>query len=169
MKKIVVVFIILILCIFLTNIPSNSKNSKRDETILLINSNSNVPFTLTQPESALKNINEYTMINGFGGYILENNDLSIKVSGYPDCLDKYHVTGYEIKSSRYTFMGLQVGCSLEELEGVMKKYGFTSSIENSWEEQYTKNGVSIGVSLNGNIVTIFHVSVEVTNKQEISF
>ena len=31
------------------------------------------------------------MIGGFGSYLLENEDVSVTISGYPDCLDKYHI------------------------------------------------------------------------------
>ncbi len=166
MKKVVMASIVLLILIFLTTCPGHSK---KNQTIEEINRNCNVPFTLTQSESVLKNISGYTKIKGFGSYSLENDDLSITVGGYPDCLDKYHIIGYQIKSSKYTFMGLQVGCSLNAVDEVMKQNGFAILNEDNRQDRYTKNGVRIGISLVDNVVTIFHVSVEVTNKQNISF
>lgn len=66
-------------------------------------------------------------------------------------------------------MGLQVGCSLNAVDEVMKQNGFAILNEDNRQDRYTKNGVRIGISLDDNVVTIFHVSVEVTNKQNISF
>jgi hypothetical protein len=166
MKKVAMVSIVLLILIFLTTCPGHSK---KNQTIKEINRNCNVPFTLTQSESVLKNISGYSKNQGFGSYSLENDDLSITVGGYPDCLDKYHIIGYQIKSYKYTFMGLQVGCSLDAVDEVMKQNGFIISNDENWRDRYKKNGVRIGISLKDNIVTIFHVSVEVTNKQNVSF
>ncbi len=88
MIKFKVTFTVLFICFCLT---SFSGHNKRNETIGEINRNCNVPFALTLPESALENIKEYSMIGGFGSYLLENEDVSVTISGYPDCLDKYHI------------------------------------------------------------------------------
>ncbi len=66
-------------------------------------------------------------------------------------------------------MGLEVGSSLNAVDEVMKQNGFAISNEDNWWDRYTKNGVRIGISLNDNVVTVFHVSVEVTNKKNVSF
>lgn len=166
MIKFKVTFTVLFICFCLT---SFSGHNKRNETIGEINRNCNVPFALTLPESSLENIKEYSMIGGFGSYLLENEDVSVTISGYPDCLDKYHITGYQIKTPKYIFMGLQVGCSLEAIGKVMNLKGFMISTESSRWREYIKNGVRIGISLKDKAVTIFHISVDVTNKKDVSF
>lgn len=166
MIKFKVTFTVLFICVCLT---SFSGHSKKNETIREINRNCNVPFALTLPESALKNIKEYSRIGGFGGYLLENEDVSVTISGYPDCLDKYYVTGYQIKTPKYIFMGLQVGCSLEAVDEVMSQKGFMISTESGCWKEYVKNGVRIGVSLKDKVVSIFHIAVDVTNKKDVSF
>lgn len=166
MKKKKMVFIILFICISLFAFPGQRK---KEQAIEEINRNSNVPFALTLPESELQNISGYSKNQGFGCYSLENEDISFSVGGYPDCLDKYHIIGYQIKSTKYNLMGLQVGCSLDAVDEVMKQNGYTISTEDDWQNRYTKNRVSIGIRLNDNVVTIFYVSVEVTNKKNVSF
>ncbi len=166
MIKYKVVFTILFICFCLTNFPGHSK---KNETIGEINRNCNVPFALALSESALENIGEYLVIGGFGCYLLENEDISITVGGYPDCLDMYHITGYQIKSPKYTFMGLQVGCSIDTVDEVMEQNGYINSTKGSWWREYIKNGVRIGISLKDKIVTFFRISVDVTNKRGVSF
>lgn len=166
MRKIMAVFVALLICLSLVTF---SGQGRRDQVIEEINRNCDVPFALTLPEPMLQNTSEYARSQGFGGYILENDDVSFMIGGYPDCLDDYHIIKYQIKSSKYTFMGLQVGCSLDEADEVMDKNGYTISDKDTYWSRYTKNSVKVGISLSYDIVTAFHVSVEVTNKKNVSF
>lgn len=166
MEKVPAMIIVLFLCLSLIACSSNSNINKAIEEV---NQNCDIPYNLTLPESALQNTNEYVRNEGFGCYSLENDDISFTLGGYPDCLDKYHIIEYQIKSSKYTLMGLSVGCSLEAADEVMKQYGYTVSTEDNWWSRYTKNGVRIGISLSGDVIAVFHVSVEVTNKENVSF
>lgn len=166
MIKYKLVFTTLFICFCLTNFPGHSK---KIETIGEINRNCNVPFALALSESVLENIGEYLMIRGFGCYLLENEDITITVGGYPDSLDKYHITGYQIKSPKYTLMGLQVGCSIDTVDEVMEHYGYINSTKDSWKREYIKNGVRISISLEDKIVAFFRISVDVTNKRGVSF
>lgn len=165
MKK-TAAFVALLLCM---SLAACSGQSKKDAAIEEINGNCDVPFALTLPETELQNTDGYVKMQGFGGYLLENDDLSFTIGGYPDVLDEYHVTGYQIKSAKYTLMGLQTGCPLDEADKAMKEKGFTISTEDNRWSRYEKSGVRIGVELNGDAVAVFHVSVEVTNKQKVVF
>ena len=150
-------------------INANAAPLATNKAIEEVNQICNVPFGLTLPESELKNTDKYVRNEGFGCYILENDDVSFTLGGYPDSLDKYHIIEYQIKTTKYTLMGLSVGCTLDEADKVMKQYGYTISTEDNWRSRYTKNGVRIGISLNDDAIVLFHVSVEVTNKENISF
>lgn len=165
MKKASVI-VILFICLSLASCSGNSNMNKAIEEL---NQNCDVPFGLTLPESSLQNTDGYISHQGFGGYILENDDASFTIGGYPDVLDKYHVVEYQIKSSKYTLMGLQVGCSLDLADEIMEQNGYTISTNDNWWSRYTKNGVRIGIELNDDIITKFHVSVEVTNKENVVF
>lgn len=165
MKKAAVIVIVMI-CLSLAACSGNG-NTKR--AIEEVNQNCDVPFGLALPESSLQNTDEYVRREGFGGYMLENDDVSFTLGGYPDVLDEYHVVEYQIKSSKYTLMGLQVGCSLAAADEAMEQNGYTASAGDDWWSRYTKNGVRIGVALDGDAVAVFHVSVEVTNKENVVF
>ncbi len=165
MKK-AAILVILFLCLSLAACSGDSNTRKAIEEV---NRNCDVPYGLTLPEASLQITDEYVRREGFGGYMLENGDVSFTLGGYPDVLDKYHVVAYQIKSEKYTLMGLQVGCLLEKADEAMEQNGYTISTEDNWWSRYTKNGVRIGISLNDNIITAFHVSVEVTNKENVVF
>lgn len=167
MKKAALILVILFLCLW--SLAACSSNSKTDKAIKEVNQNCEVPFDLGLPESELQNTDEYIRNQGFGGYSLENDDVSFSMGGYPDVLDNYHIIEYQIKTTKYTLFGLSVGCSLDEADQVMEQYGYTISTEDNWWSRYTKNGVRIGVGLDGDVVAVFHVSVEVTNKENVVF
>ena len=165
MKK-AAILVILFLCLTLAACSGHSNTKKAIEEL---NRNCDVPFGLTLPEASLQNTDEYVRREGFGGYMLENGDISFTLGGYPDVLDKYHVVAYQIKSAKYTLMDLQVGCSLEKADEVMEQNGYAIVKGDDWSRRYTKNGVRIGISLNADIITAFYVSVEVTNKENVVF
>jgi hypothetical protein len=165
MKKAAVI-VILFMCLSLASCSGGSNTNKAIEEL---NQNCDVPFGLTLPESSLQNTAGYIRYEGFGGYLLENDDVSFSMGGYPDVLDKYHVVEYQIKSSKYTLMGLQIGCSLDSADEVMEQNGYTVSADDNWWSRYTKSGVRVGIELNGDIITRFHVSVQVTNKENVVF
>lgn len=166
MKKMTKVFVILF--IFLFPVACSEQN-KKDQAIEEINRNCDVPFALTLPESELQSTDGYLRGGGFGCYSLENDDVSFTLGGYPDVLDKYHVIEYQIKSSRYTLMGLRVGCSLNKADKIMKRNGYSISTEDIWWSRYTKNGVRIGIEIKDHAISVFHVSVEVSNKENVVF
>ncbi len=166
MKRVKVILSVLLIGLFLATC---SDDILRNQAIAEVNRNSDVPFALALPASKLKNTDEYFRSEGWGCYSLGNDDIFFTISGYPDCLDKYHVTEYQIKSSKYTFMGLQVGCSLDMADEVMERNGYKISTQNNWLSRYTKSGVRVGVDLSDDIVTAFRVSVEVTNKKNVVF
>lgn len=167
MKRAAGIIVILFLC--LSSLAACSGKSNTDKAIQEVNQNCDVPFDLALPESELQNTDEYIRNEGFGGYSLANDDVSFSLGGYPDVLDDYHIVEYQIKTTKYTLFGLSVGCSLDAADQVMGQYGYTISTEDTWWSRYTKNGVRIGVSLNGDVVAIFHVSVEATNKENVVF
>ncbi len=168
MKKRLIVLIVLltaaIVCVVMFFFMPFPGWPAQKRAIEEINRNCDVPFALTMPETELQDIDEYVKVQGFGGYRLESNDMSFDLGGYPDVLDEFHIVRYEIKSPKYTFMGLRVGCSLDTAQGVMKQKGFTLN-----EHIYRKNGVGINIGLSGDIVTSFSVFVETSNVQHAIF
>lgn len=161
MKKRMAVFVVLFIIaaatvVFILSVPWPGWPAQR-RTIEEINRNCDVPFDLAMPETELKNTEGYVKEQGFGCYQLENDDVSFELSGYPDALDKYHITSFNIKSSKYTLMGLQVGCSLDKARKAMEQNGYTL------DERYKKNGVVITICSSNDVVTSFYVFVETTN------
>jgi hypothetical protein len=116
------------------------------------------------PEKELQNIDEYVKVEGFGCYSLENGDVTFRLGGYPDTLDEYHIIQYEIKSSKYTLMGLQVGCSLDRVHEVMEQNGYKLN-----DHTYKKNGVGITIFSSNDVVTSFFVYVETTNIHNVVY
>jgi hypothetical protein len=117
------------------------------------------------PETKLQNTDAFEKRPGFGCYVLENSDVSFILSGYPDILfSKYHITEYKIKSSKYTLMGLHVGCSLDTAHEVMKQYGYTLN-----DHACKKNGVIISISAKDNVVTSFNVLVKQSAILKVTF
>lgn len=165
MKKAAAIVIVMI-CLFLTACSGKSDTSRAIEEV---NQNCDVPFGLAQPESTLQYTGEYVRREGFGGYMLENDDVAFTIGGYPDVLDEYHVVEYQIKSAKYTLFGLQVGCSLDMADQAMEQNGYALSAEDNGRSRYTKDGVRIGIALSDGVVAIFHVSVEATNKENVVF
>lgn len=129
-----------------------------------INRNCDVPFGLAMPETELKNTDGYVREEGFGGYRLKNDDIMFGLSGYPDVLNDYHIVSYEIKSPKYTFMGLRVGCSLDAARKVMEQNGF--ALDDSF---YKKSGVGITIYSNKYTVTSFYVLVYTSNTKGVVF
>ncbi len=160
---IAVVLIVLVLCLPLPGWPAQKR------AIREINRNCNVPFALALPETELQNTDEFIKEEGFGCYDLENDDVTFRLACYPDTLNDFHVISYEIKSSKYTFMGLQVGCSLDAACEAMEQHGYTLSdqYQNVYaltaQDLYRKNGVGITISSSDNTVTSFSVYVKTSN------
>ncbi len=167
MKKPMAVFVVLFLItvVFVVLfLPVPGWPAQR-RAIAQINRNCDAPFALTMPETKLQNTDTFEKRPGFGCYILENNDISFILSGYPDILfSKYHITEYKIKSSKYTLVGLHVGCSLDTAREVMKQYGYTLN-----DHIYKKNGVIISISSRDNVVTSFNVPVKKSSILNVTF
>jgi hypothetical protein len=123
-----------------------------------INRNCDVPFALAMPEKELQNTSEYVKNEGFGCCDLENDDVSFRLAGYPDTRNEYHIVKYEIKSSKNTLMGLQVGCSLNTAHEILEKNGYMLK-----DYYYMKNGVGISIFSSDDVVTSFSVFVKTTS------
>lgn len=171
MKKVTIIGVLLIICfasVLCFFIPCRNGRTKK-KAIEEINRNCDVPYALTLPETELKDTDAYSGWEGFGCYGLANDDVLFTLSGYPDCLDAYHVTAYEIRTTKYTLMGLRVGCSLDAADKVMGQHGYAISSDDHGLSRYTKSGVRVGVDLEDGIITALRVSVEVTNKKGVQF
>lgn len=163
MKKVPIIFCILVMVL------SACSGKRTGKAIAELNQNSTVPLPMAMPESELTDVSDYERMEGFGCYTLENEDLSITFSGYPDVLDAYHVTEYRIKSDEYHLFGLQTGCDLTDADQIMAEYGYSLTEENDWQHCYEKNGVQIVLEVADRQVSGFSVYVDTANHENVQF
>lgn len=139
--------------------------------------NCDVPFLLTTPATALPDLPGSLRTDGFGCYALENEDLSLTLSGYPDALDPFCLTGFTLRSPRYALFGLRVGDTLDAAEQSLTRQGYQPLREETgtdWTrplQHYTKGPlcVSLGLSEDLERLSSLTVSIAVTNRETVVF
>lgn len=137
---------------------------------------SDVPIPLTAPEQGLPELPGAARTEGWGCYQLENEDLSLTLSGWPDVQDPYHVTQWTLRSPRYALFGLRTGCALDDVEAILGRYHYRPvsdpvQADGSRPLNYEKGPVSIGFDLTPDLARIahFYVSVAVSNRENVVF
>lgn len=136
------------------------------------NANSDFPYGLATPETLLGDTSDFEMYHGYGCYLLENEDISIWIGGYPDVLDDGHVTRYDVKTAKYSILGLRIGDDMELVDTTLRKFGYHwVSGNNSRNEGYMKGGIHIFfVSEDENgCMSEFSVSLRQTNRHHVLF
>jgi len=139
----------------------------KTDAISEVNANTNLPFPLTLPEKDLEYGGEYVKEGGFGGYVVRKGDISFWVSGWPDVIDKYHVTEYRFKGSEYTIFNIYIGTSINDATGFLKKFGY-NQIQNYTFEKNNQVRITLFCDENNNIYEISVRAIS-TNKNNIIF
>lgn len=134
-----------------------------------LNENSDLPFTLALPETELGDTGGYRRSQGWGCYSLENEDVWIGLSGYPDVLDSYHVKECTLRSSRYSVFGLRVGDTAGQAAEILKPRGYRPAPKDGWSILYEKDGVFIQLEFEDGKISVLTVFVESTNVEGVVF
>lgn len=135
--------------------------------------NSNLDFKLTEDEMNLDYSDNYEKLEGFGCYSLLSEDglTRYTISGYPDCLDEYKLTGFSTYDPKYSIFGICVGgdpdnaiAILEErsYKKVEKKSDLTTSV-------YKKGKVFIQIFAENDEINFLSVYLDITNKKNVVF
>lgn len=119
-----------------TEIPAEPP--KEVDAFEQFNENSSLPFPLLLTDEELrkdKSYNTYKNIHGMGKYRLSrNNTLFIDVSGYPDAVDNYCVTGFEIVGDNYSMLGISIHEDINKAKEILTELGYTEKETNVYEK-----------------------------------
>ena len=135
--------------------------------------NSNLDFKLTEDEMNLDYSDKYEKQGGFGCYSLISDDglTRYTVSGYPDCLDDYKLTGFSTYDSKYNIYGMSVGgdpeaaiTTLEELS-----YKKVEDRSNNAASTYKKGKVFIQIFAENDEIKSISIYLDITNKKNVVF
>ena len=148
-----------------------SDEERRERAIAELNENSDLPFALTLPETELGDVGAYQQGGGWGCCSLENPDIYLTLSGYPDVMDPYHITGCHLRTARYSLFGLRVGDERARAREVLEPWGYRSVPGGSaWADAcYEKDGITIQFDFREGKVFFIMVSVESTNIEGVVF
>jgi len=172
MKKTVctAITLLLLLALCACGMP---EEERRAETVDRLNQNSDLPFALALPEAELGDVSAYSRIEGWGCWGLQDEDACITVSGYPDVLDSYHVTGIDLLTPKYSVFGLRVGDTAQRAAEILKPEGYKPVPDvRGWEGTcYLKDGVAIYPEYAPGRETISGLTVYVqsTNVEDVVF
>ena len=149
-----------------------SEEERRERALDELNRESELPFALTQPEAELGDTGGYDRLEGYGCWGIHNDDVNITLSGWPDVLDSYHVTGMRLLSPRYSVLGLRVGDAAERAEELLESMGYEplpEVVRGSGDTCYTRDGVLINLEYQGETISGLTVYVQSTNVEDVYF
>lgn len=149
-----------------------SEEERLERALDELDRNSELPFALTQPEAELGDTSGYGEWQGFGCWGIYNDDVDVTLSGWPDVLDSYHVTGMHLLSSRYSVLGLRVGDAAERAEELLESMGYKplpEVVRGSGDTCYTRDGVLINLEYQGETISGLTVYVQSTNVEDVDF
>jgi len=140
----------------------------REGALAELNQNSRLPVPLCTPEDqALEQLTEsLTYVPGFGIYALDNDDICVHFSGWPDLSDSYHAVGIDLFSPGYHILGLQVGDSLENARDILSQYGYKSDEQGL---RYKKQDLSVTLYAENGLLTRIDLRAQSTNKHKLVF
>lgn len=147
-----------------------------ERALAQLGKNCDVPFLLTTPATELADLPGALRTEGFDCYGLENEDLSLTLSGYPDVLDPFCLTGFTLRSPRYALFGLRVGDTLEAAEQALTRQGYQPLQEETgtdWTQplRFTKGPLSVTLGLSEDLerLSSLTVSIAATNREGVVF
>ncbi len=134
------------------------------------NDSAALPIALGTPETELDDVSAYEKVEGFGCYRLQDDGLSYELSGYPDVLSGYHVTGITVTSGDYEIYGVRVGSAYPEDQlALMKSHGFTPSDGTRASRKFENGKLSVTFQLQENTVVGITVALRTTNITGVQF
>ncbi len=125
---------------------SLTEEELRERAVNQLNKNSDLPFGLTQPEAELEDTDTYRQGGGWGCRSIFDDDIDILLSGYPDCLDEYHITEIRLLTPKYSIFGIHVGDAPERAGELLEPKGYELVPDvRGWgvDAYYLKDGVFI--------------------------
>lgn len=149
---------------------TDKRNTK--QMIDEFNDHASLPFGLAIPEENLGDITEFEYIGGFGCYLLEKEDISYEISGFPDVLDDYHTTAIRFTSSAYAIYGIHTGdIYTKNLADRMMDFDFMKAETTNPERdiRFENDKLSIHFTLENGIITEIYARLESTNKNHVIF
>jgi hypothetical protein len=135
-----------------------------------LNANCNLDFKLAKDEKKLKNKNNFIKIPGWGGYRLESKDrlTSYTISGYPDCLDGYKVTGFQTEDSKYSVYDISVGENVDNAIAKLESKSYKKDVSTELMV-YKKGKVTIMITDRESKISRLSIGIFITNKNGIVF
>lgn len=121
-----------------------SEEELRERAIDQLNKNSDLPYALTLPKAELGDASAYWQGGGWGCESIYDDDIDMLLSGYPDCLDEYHITEIHLLTPKYSIFGLRVGDAPERAGELLEPKGYELVPDvRGWgvEAYYLKDGV----------------------------
>lgn len=150
--------------------------SPAERALAQLEENCDVPFLLTIPDRELPGLPNALRTEGFGCYGLEDEDLALTLSGYPDVQDPYCLTGFTLRSPRYALFGLRVGDTPDAAAEALTAQGYQPVQEETgtdWARPltYAKGPLSVTLGLSDDLerLSSLTVSIAVTNRENIIF
>lgn len=138
-----------------------------------LNKNSNLDFEMTAYESQLESAEGYESFPGFGCNSFRSSDelTTYTVSGFPDCLDSYRLTGFSTSDPKYNIYGIHVGMDLESVSAILKeqKYQRIEEDNDISRLDFSRGKVTIRLFHNNNEISSMSVFLKTTNKNNVVF
>lgn len=135
--------------------------------------NSNLDFKLTEDEVSLDYSDKYEKAGGFGCYSLLSADglTRYNVSGYPDCLDDYKLTGFSTSDSKYSIYGISVGGDPDAAITILEKLSYKKIKDRSSDNTsvFKKGKVFIQIFAENGEIKSLSIYLDTTNKKNVVF
>lgn len=113
---------------------------------------------------------DYDFIYGFGcdGYEKKDKSLFITLSGYPDVLDPYFLTGLTFYDDQYSIFDITIGMIYEAVQDKIP-FKYIEEASNDFEKVHKRGRVSLSFYLNEGIVSKIKVTLMSSNKKDVVF
>lgn len=135
--------------------------------------NSNLDFKLTENETNLDYSDKYEKMEGFGCYSLLSEDglTRYTVSGYPDCLDEYKLTGFSTYNSKYSIYGISVGGGPEAAIAMLEELSYKKLKDRSSDNTsvFKKGKAFIQIFAENGEIKSLSIYLDITNKKNVVF
>jgi len=150
-----------------------SQTARYTKEIKEVMENSNLDFKLTEDDENLDYSDKYEKAEGFGCYSLLSEDglTRYTVSGYPDCLDEYKLTGFLTYDSKYSVFGFRVGDDPDSAITILEERSYKKVEEKSSLTTfvYKKGKVFIQVFAENDEIKSISIYLDISNKKNVVF
>lgn len=165
---------IVIVILIVSLVFSACSQSGVTKEIVELNQNSNLDFEMVAYQSEIESAEGYTAYPGFGCSSFRSSDelTTYTVSGFPDCLDSYRLTGFSTSDPKYNVYGIHVGMDLESAIAILKdqKYKKIEEDSSTYTLKFSRGKVTIRLSHDSqNEICALDVYLKTTNKKNVVF